>query len=83
MSVVIALRKVELNVTADLEAVSEAVSATAINWATALEDHLKAVGLPSARTVQCSVVPSDELAELLASGRAFRVETDFLLPVAP
>ena len=81
MTVVIALRRLQLNMTADLDDVSEAVSAAAVGWAQKVDAHLQNVGLPGTKTVECRVVPTPELVALLASGAAFRVESGFLIPV--
>lgn len=73
----IALRKLEVTLTADMDAISEAVARVGVGWAERLEAHCEANGLPTERGVKARVVPTAELLDLLACGKAFRIETDF------
>ena len=78
---IVPFRRLEVEIDADLDAISEAVSACAVAWANAVEAQCNAVGMPAQRAVQCRVVPSAELLTLLAKGRAFRAQSDFLVQV--
>ncbi|NBE05943.1 hypothetical protein [Paragemmobacter ruber] len=81
MAEIVPLRKLEVEVEADLDAVCQAVSQSACAWADALEAQCEAMGMPDRRAVQVRVVPSAALLDLLASGAAFRVESDFIMAV--
>ena len=75
------LFKLEVTVEADLSPVSAAGFAAFQAWHDRVEAVIAAAGMPAQRAVTARIVPTPELLEFLASGRAFRVESDLLFPV--
>lgn len=81
MGKLLALRKLQVSLTVDSEAMARAQWDAVDRFAQAVEGVIEAAGLPAQREVSAHVVPTGELLALLASGRAFRVESDFVVGI--
>ncbi len=81
MGKLLVLRKLEVDLDLDLEELTQAQWAPVQRFIDSVEALIETVGMPWQRNVSVRVVPTEELLALLSTGRAFRVESDFVVGI--